>query len=86
MKYVMFESGSYQKFPIIFPDSIPHSDIAKAILGIEELKVLDLKVYSAGFIEGLLVSGTTGKSTTLEVGSNIEDAQIITAYKYLHGF
>jgi len=86
MKYIMFKSDSGKKFPIIFPDEIPHSFISKAILEIEALKGIELEVYSAGFVEGLVVGHTTGKSTTLEVESNIEDAQIITTYPYLHGF
>lgn len=86
MKYVMFKGPSGKKVPIIFPDALSHIDVAIAVQAIcPELE--ESKPVSAGFLSSLDIDATTsGKSTTLGLGSDPGDALVISTYDYTHGF
>lgn len=85
MKYVMFAiqvAGVTQNVPVVFPNSLVHADVAKALLA------GPLKGYtpvSAG--EGLISSEALhGKSTTLGlVARESLDTVILNTNDYLHG-
>jgi hypothetical protein len=83
MKYIMFIAkiqGNNRRIPIIFPDSLCHIDVAKALKDI----VGTSKVCSAGEINIIVIS-THGESTTIGIKAKEEDAEIINNYNYFHG-
>jgi hypothetical protein len=76
------QSGMSKKIPIIFPDFLVHSDVAKAMKRLTDLR--EAEIASAGFYDP--ISGDChGKSETLEVSSDPEDGNIILRYEYFHG-
>lgn len=88
MKYIVLETeqDNPQKVPLIFPDFLVHSEMARHLreairrhLGVES------KAVSAGNIvfEDVV---TTGKSETLKLTSRDEDAKMIAMYDYLKGY
>lgn len=83
MKYIMFikkEQGLTRKIPIIFPESLAHIDVAKALSNLTGTS----KICSAGTVD-LIVEGVHGKSTSIGIGSHIEDIDIIESFDYKFG-
>lgn len=92
MKYVVIKakgsSGLQREFPIIFPNDLTHSDVAKAVINTcSEAK--DGKVVSAGSLssmsiesDGIVPDGST--SLEMPVGRE-EDARLIYMHDYEHG-
>jgi hypothetical protein len=84
-KYVMFEVNG-QKVPIIFPGTLVHADVTRAILGSFTLgEDHEASVVSAGGIPALQVIAVEGRSTTMNIESKPEDASTINTYPYNHG-
>lgn len=85
MKYVMFRTkargGLATLIPIIFPSSLVHGDVARAMfLVLGE----DVKLVSAG--ECIIdCDSTHGSSTTLALESSEDDANVITRHDYYFG-
>jgi hypothetical protein len=49
MKYIIFKDKAGNKFPILFPESIPHTLMAQCFTGtIMDTVEVDIKPYSAG--------------------------------------
>jgi len=83
MKYIMYIKeieGIKRKIPIIFPDSLVHIEVAKALKDL----VHTSKICSAGEIN-MVASSTFGESTTLGIKAKKEDVEIINDYNYFHG-
>lgn len=82
-KYIMLESGMF-RYPIIFPDKLVHDEVVKQIIPLIPGK--EVKIISAGSIEGVEVDGVGGRSTTLNIDSlGEEDERLINVYNYGHG-
>ena len=81
MKYIMLEQriGNVpRKIPIIFPDILNHSDVALAITSmLTNTQNIVTKVVSAGEFNNFMCDYTIGKSTTLNVESDPDDAEVI---------
>lgn len=90
MKYVILKSvlaGQEQKIPIIFPNFLVHSDVAKYIAGNlirQHGRPVDITVSSAGFIN-LGDVACHGESETCKVKSDPLDADVIQMHDYLFG-
>lgn len=87
MKYIMIEQKVGEitrKIPIIFPDILIHKDIADAIIPILS-KMGESKIVSAGNFNNFMCDYTIGKSSTLNIEANVDDAEIINSYDYFHG-
>lgn len=84
MKYVMFETtygGCRQHVPIIFPNTLGHLDVAKAIQDNPSLGLN--RVVSAGFLSSLHLSIERGrKSTMLKLGPLSTDQNNILMNDY----
>lgn len=82
MKYVMLKKTAGQVsfyIPIIFPDSLVHADVAKAILGI----MPTAEVSSAGMLGSYSIeSDPYGASETLNVRSDRRDKRRIKMNDY----
>lgn len=91
-KYIMFEANG-QQVPVIFPGQLIHSDMQVGAGHAIRTYVVNLQpnnwsssVLSAGFISGLIVTGTYGKSESMgNVRSREEDRRIINEWPYAHG-
>ncbi len=87
MKYIMFVKpigGIEHYVPVIFPNFLVHSDVAKAVLATDQMK--DFKVDSAGEY-GPLNGACSGKSDTLNVkAKSPRDEVIISHNDYGSGF
>lgn len=86
MKYIMIEqkltAGVSRFVPIIFPDTLSHSDIAKAVLPFVDKG----SVASAGDIDDIGRVECSGGSCTLKMASNPErDSDVIRSYDLFHG-
>ncbi len=86
-KYVILKSkspdGMEYAFPIIFPDKLTHSEVARALR--RHCPGSDLaELKSAGFVS-LKVNSTFGHSESLSVDSQTDDKDIINNYDYQHG-
>lgn len=89
-KYVIVETtlegGTRIEFPLIFPDKMIHSQVARAIRRLPPIRGLPARAVGAGMIEHLEVYGVGGKSETLGIKSRGEtDKRLIEAYSYFHG-
>jgi hypothetical protein len=87
-KYVMIEAtfGTTKRlFPIIFPDSLVHLEVATVMKLCGPLDGHEPRVVSAGNVDMLDLSNCSGKSTTLGLSSRSIDAHIIVNYDYEHG-
>jgi hypothetical protein len=82
MKYVFIEvsmdDGMVQMLPVIFPNSLVHEDVSKAICRL----VRGAKPVSAGFIN-MRADATYDKSETLQLSSREEDAAVINFIDYM---
>jgi hypothetical protein len=90
MKYIMLKrkiGGIAQKVPIIFPDFMVHKHIAQAIKNLPGNPYeIENVVWSAGDITFEADSLTTsGSSSTLNISSEPEDAEVIEMYDYFQG-
>lgn len=89
-KYVQFlvELGQ-TKFlvPVIFPDKLVHSEVAAAMLKClsRHFREAVIRTVSAGNINDLDVESVSGKSDTLGLKSDPNDAKVINGYLYTHG-
>lgn len=87
MKYIMIEqkiSGEvYRYTPVIFPDTLSHVDVAKAI----EPLIKNGRTVSAGDIQMSLDNvECSGNSITLQMDANPDrDSMVISAYDVMHG-
>lgn len=70
-----------RKVPIIFPSSLVHSEIAKALC---KVSGLSSRIVGAGELS-IVTTGCHGKSTTLGIGSKKDDARIINNHDYSFG-
>lgn len=87
MKYIMFlqKTGELERnIPIIFPDTLIHEEVAVAIESLIR-KMGEVRLKSAGTINIYGDIAVSGKSTTLNIESNGDDARIISIYDYFHG-
>lgn len=83
-KYVIFQVGD-RKVPIIFPGSLVHLDIYSALAPLlTDGHGQGYGVVSAGEV-GLMVSHTSGRSTTLNIEANARDARTINVLPYSGG-
>jgi len=78
MKYIMFEEPSGIRWPLMFPEIVQHSDIARAI----NSETPGIKPVSAGFFSMLKTEGenvylTHGKSVSMGLDAKAEDAEEI---------
>jgi len=90
MKYIMLElslGDLRYNVPVIFPDTLVHEDMGKAVVHAANRSVpkADVKMVSAGFVSNC--SGVTcyGRSESLDLDSRPEDGKIISTYDYTHG-
>lgn len=90
-KYIMFEANG-RKVPILFPHHLVHDEVHHAIGYTIRQHVIrerpndwSSKPVSAGFVSGLLCSGTHGKSETMKMESVEEDRSIINTWPYTQG-
>lgn len=91
-KYVMFEANG-QMMPIIFPPALIHEDVADAVHRVVRQHVIDSspgnwssRIVSAGFLSGMIVTGTHGKSESLNnLAAREEDRKIINNWPYCSG-
>lgn len=94
------KGGMKQKIPIIFPDFMVHADVAEYMTYLLEQKhgYQNLRPVSAGSIvlggtygtennKISVVDGveTSGKSDSLKLKSDPNDAAIISMYDYMYG-
>jgi len=80
-KYIVFEDDKGVKTPVIFPSSLVHEEVARAICG----KALRGSTpISAGFVT-LVVTSAHGSSETLNLEAFKEDAQLINCRAYTAG-
>lgn len=89
-KYVMFEGrigGVTRRFPIIFPDTMVHSDIRDAVIFVAAPPAWgELKPVTAGSITLTGEMYCSGDSETLKLKSGgKEDADLIRSFPYAHG-
>jgi hypothetical protein len=89
MKYVMLKikQGSINRLvPIIFPDLLVHSEVAKYIgnMLLRTKTAQAVTPISAGDID-LNVSLVYGKSETLGLTACEDDSNVIRDYSYFHG-
>lgn len=88
-KYVMMKQrfdASVILFPIIFPDKLVHSDVARVMGVVPPIPGRSkAEVDSAGTIEHLRVIGLGGESETLGIASKLGDVGVIENYSYQHG-
>ena len=68
MKYIIIESNLYGKYPVLFPDFLNHSDVAKKFSG---------KPVSAGMCQLDDEIQTFGESITLQLKCDPEDCKLI---------
>jgi hypothetical protein len=89
MKYIVLRSGKFgleREFPIIFPNSLTHSDVFQAL--IKECPELDgANPVAAGELSSININaGCHGFSSTLGEGSREEmDDNLIRMIDYTHG-
>ena len=72
LKYVMLKLDGGEFLPLLFPEFIQHSDMARSV---------PATVVSAGHVylkDGMIVA--SGASSSLEVASRDEDSEIIQSY------
>jgi hypothetical protein len=75
MKYVMFETTNGQKIPVIFPESLAHATMAMVVAAAIEVSTKSMaEAVSGGFINLGLDVGVHGKSESLGLESNPDDA------------
>lgn len=83
MKYVMFRvkgpGGNDRLIPVVFPNALVHRDVAEALYPV----IKGLPVSAGECV--VLVDSTHGKSDTLSLNANEDDASVITGHDYLHG-
>ena len=83
MKYVMFkkqlEDGTIY-MPVIFPNSVVHSDVGEMLINGEKLDI-----HSAGDVS-IRDATCGGSSSTLGLGSDTKDQDRIMLHDYFHGF
>ena len=88
-KYVMFKNkiGDLEVlFPVIFPDKMVHSDVAKGLRSfMPGWRSKGVEPVSAGKIEHLEIRGLGGDSETLGLSSEQGDKDVIENYSYAHG-
>lgn len=86
MKYVMFQITTgdlVRHVPVIFPDTLVHSDVAGLLLALPQLT--GASIVSAGECRVDSIA-CYGQSKTLQVTSlERTDADTIEMYPYLHG-
>ena len=78
MKYIMYENIDGESFPIIFPKTIQHNEINRAI----KKEFPGLKAVSAGYYKTdaymkELGPHVEGESITLKLKSNVKDDETI---------
>lgn len=89
MKYIMFEchlkGGDIVQFiPFIFPKNLVHRQVASYIGPMLRLQFETVRAINAGEYDP--TSGvTSGRSTTLNLESNVDDGMIIQCYNYTGG-
>lgn len=103
MKYVVLAVTDHsgigemtRHVPIIFPDMLTHSEVAKAITRtlraeVPDGRMRDIQPVSAGFLSSLVISDGKkpichGFSESMNLASRpVEDSALIATYDYLHG-
>ena len=90
-KYIMWEANG-AKLPVLFPHELIHEEVARYMdYAIREHVVASKpnnwssKVLTAGFVSGLFVPATYGKSESLNLESDENDRSIINTMPYCHG-
>jgi hypothetical protein len=81
MKYVMIQIADL-RFPILFPDMLTHSDVAKAYIGGEDRRHSPGKVVSAGFYDPV-THETSGRSESLDLGPHPDDSALMQSWMAL---
>jgi hypothetical protein len=90
MKYVMMEvklsENCIQKYPVIFPNNLVHSDMKEMYQALLEktLPGLEVRLGSAGDVV-LQKLRCAGSSSTLGVSSHPEDSDTLKMYDYFSG-
>ena len=88
MKYIMFKvsTGTIERLvPMIFPNECVHAIMAVSFAHACEQHGWKVEgVASAGDVN-ITAEDCSGRSTTLNVDAQSEDAKVITTYDYLHG-
>ena len=91
MKYIVLEAklgeDLMQKIPIIFPNFLVHSDVAKYVAGLlikQYKRDPEITVASAGFIN-LKVEKCFGESETCKKAADLDDEFLINSYDYTAG-
>lgn len=83
-KYVMFEDGTGRKTPVIFPGTLVHADVAKALMrGRVFGKEIAMPV-NAGMLQ-MIATQILGDSETLQLKPGPLDRQIINTHNYTGG-
>lgn len=82
-KYVLFGGQMDMAMPVLFPEMFIHGEVAQRL---HESNLLPLRGYiSAGYVDGLTVVGTSGRSESLKIDSRPTDATIINVHPYQKG-
>ena len=85
MKYIMLKLSDERLVPVIFPNSLIHSEMANAVQSmLLQVHELTCEPVSAGDIQFSDVF-CSGKSSTLKLDSRPSDAELIEGYDYNHG-
>lgn len=91
MKYVMLQLPDGKKIPIIFPEFMVHSLVAKSMvhcLGMYH-KIEGAKAVSAGSFRFTGLDhrpvACFGSSETMKLSADPQDAEVIVSYEYRHG-
>lgn len=91
MKYIMFKiklgKDLEKKVPIIFPNELVHSQVARGLMPhLREISD-EVKIASAGDIIWPIGCNiqTGGRSETLKTIANPDDGEDIAMYDYFHG-
>lgn len=94
MKYVMMgvkilggdAAGTIIHVPIIFPDTLVHKDVARAVNSvlIRQFRHSVVTPVSAGKYD-VYTQNCSGESETLGLKSSPEDSRTIQTYAYCHG-
>lgn len=89
MKYIMFKTelgGEQQLIPVIFPNQLVHMLVAEAMIPCLTKHGYPIKLASAGEVT---IFGTEitchGKSETLNLAANPNDAAVIHNHDYVFG-
>ena len=84
--YIIFKKeigGVVRELPVIYPDMLSHSDVAKSMSVVPGMK--GFTPVSAGQLQ-LVAESCSGQSRTLNLSSREDDDQrLINSFPYAHG-